>query len=88
MNDILQRVQAGAAHLLNSPSSKKLASIEISPLGSVSWDNNEIPANWRTQITNMLNELEKTNTGVLFAIDEVDGSLDEMIQLVTVFKCF
>lgn len=86
LNDILQRVQAGAAHLLNSPSSKKLASIEISPLGSVSWDNNEIPANWRTQITNMLNELEKTNTGVLFAIDEVDGSLDEMIQLVTVFQ--
>ncbi len=85
LDDLLQRAQASASHLADG-SSKKLKSIEIASIGSLSWDNEESSANWRTQITDLLDELDKYETGILFAVDEVDGKLDEMVQLVTVFQ--
>ena len=42
--------------------------------------------NFRSRITNLLDELAKTDTGILFMVDELDGSLKEMAKLATTFN--
>ena len=88
LDDILQRARSAAQHLANpSPGNgKKLTSLKGPHIG-VTWENEPaLPMNFRSQITEMLDQLEATNTGILFLVDEIDGELDEMITLSTVFQ--
>ncbi len=87
LEDLLEKAKNQAEHLVEKKSKKKLTQIGIGSLASVSWQNvDEENLNWRSKITALLDALEKTNTGILFVVDEINGSLDEMIQLATVFQ--
>ena len=87
LEDLLQRVRASAAHLVDTKPKAKLKSVTISQLGGISWDTPDGQQdNWRTQITALLDELAKTDTGIVFSVDEVNGNLDEMVQLVSTFQ--
>ncbi len=89
LDDILQRLQGAAAHLLPAEPARRLHSVEVAPLGSVSWESAPQPAsNWRTKMTALLDQLAATDTGVLITVDELDASLDEMTELVTVYQHF
>lgn len=89
LEDILQRLQESADHLLTPRGGRRLTGIEISPVGSVTWENAEpASANWRTRMNGFFAELEATQTGVVICVDEVDPTLDEMVQLVTVYQHF
>ncbi|WP_308543840.1 hypothetical protein [uncultured Slackia sp.] len=44
--------------------------------------------NWRRRMELILDDLDKTETGLLITVDEVNGSLDEMIRLATVYQHF
>lgn len=86
LEDILQRAGAAASHLTNTGSGKKLTSIKAFNF-SASWENEDYPQlNFRSQITNLLQALNETNTGILFMVDEVNASLDEMKELSAVFQ--
>ena len=86
LEDILQRVRVASDHLVSQTSNKKLKSVNFMLVG-VTWENKEEPSlNFRSQITNLLDELENTNTGILFMVDELDGNLDEMVKLATTFQ--
>ncbi len=87
LDDLLAKVRTSAAHLVEKKGKRKITQVGVAPLGSVAWQNApEQDANWRSDITALLDELSKTGTGILFVVDEIDGSLDEMIRLATVFQ--
>lgn len=88
LEDILQRLQESANHLIEPKQNRQLTGLEISAIGSISWKNLPESANWRTRMNNVFSGLEKTNTGVLICVDEVDPSLESMEQLVTVYQHF
>lgn len=89
LEDLLQQAANSASHLIAASPKKKLKSISIAPVGSIEWD--EVPsteANWRMRVSRLLDELAKTETGIVFSVDEVNGSLDEMVQLVSTYQLF
>lgn len=87
LEDLLGKAKASSAHLIGESSKKQLTQVGIGSLASLSWENLEQDdLNWRGKITSLLDELATTNTGILFVVDEVDGSLEEMVQLATVFQ--
>lgn len=87
LEDLLVKAKASSAHLIGENSKKQFTQVGIGSLASLSWENIEQEdLNWRGKITSLLDELSATNTGILFVVDEVDGSLDEMVQLATVFQ--
>ena len=86
LDDLLQRIQDSAKHLADTQPGPQINSIGAARLGSISWDNSTTQPNWRTKITRILEQLETTDTGIVFSVDEVDGSLDEMIELVSVYQ--
>lgn len=89
LDDLLQRAQSSASKLVDTREKPKLKGIGIGQLGSIEWDNPPRPEeNWRTKMTRLLDALEQTDTGIVFSVDEIDGSLDEMVQLVSTFQLF
>lgn len=89
LEDILQRLRESAAHLTEPQGTRHLTGIELAPVGGISWEHAEPEnANWRTRMNRLFAELDKTQTGVVICVDEVDPALDEMTQLVTVYQHF
>lgn len=87
LDDLLLKARESAAHLVEKKGKKKLTQVGVAPLGSLAWENDaDEGANWRSNITSLLDELAKSDTGILFVVDEIDGSLDEMVRLATVFQ--
>lgn len=87
LEDLIQRARASAAHLVDTKPKAKLKSISVSQVGGVAWDTpTDHQENWRTQITALLDKLAETNTGIVFSVDEVNGDLEEMTQLVSTFQ--
>lgn len=89
LEDIRQQAGKAASHLLPASSKRKISSIDIAAVGGISWhDENSTPGNWRSCMEDILDELTGTDTGLLITVDEIDPSLDEMVQLVTTYQHF
>lgn len=89
LEDIIQRISETAPHLLETKPTRKLTSVGIAPLGSVTWENlSESSLNWRSKMNLLFDQLARTNTGILITVDEVNPALEEMIQLATVYQHF
>lgn len=87
LNDLLQRARAAAAHLVDSSPRTQISGVGIAQLGSVSWETHtEDSENWRTQVTTLLDGLSETDTGLVLSVDEVNGDLDDMVQLVSTYQ--
>lgn len=89
LDEILMRINRSASHLIDSEPKRKLTSISVKPLGSLSWENTETTTvNWRTRMDDVLDQLEQMETGLIVTVDEVDPDLKEMTTLVTAFQHF
>lgn len=89
LEDLLQRARAASAHLIDQSSRAKLTGVSIANIGGVTWASDvPSPENWRTAMVGVLDALAETDTGILFSVDEVDASLEEMAQLASVFQLF
>lgn len=89
LEDILQRLRESGAHLVNSGATKRVSSIGIAQLGSISWDSVvDGERNWRTKMNALFDQLEETDTGILITVDEVDASFQQMTELVTTYQHF
>lgn len=89
LEDLLQQAQKAAAHLIDPQPGTKLKGIGIAPLGSIEWENQPAQAeNWRTRMSRLLDQLAEAGVGVVFTVDEVEGNLDEMTQLASVYQLF
>lgn len=88
LEDILQRAKESAAHLLEDEPRKRVTSMTAQPFGSVAWEHVDPELNWRSKMNLLLEELAKTDTGLLISVDEVDASSEELTALVVTYQHF
>lgn len=87
LQDLLIKARNSATHLIDSERQRKIKQISIASIGSIAFeDAPKEDSNWQSKITSLLEALEETNTGILFVVDEIDSSLDEMVRLATIFQ--
>lgn len=89
LEDVLQRLRESAAHLLQPNRGRNLTGVELGGFLGLSWErSHDDGLNWRSRMNLAFDELGETGTGVLITVDEVDPSLDEMVELVTTYQHF
>lgn len=89
LEDIVQRTEESASHLIVASSEKRLTGVNIAGIGGATWDaKSNTKANWRTRMNNLLERLGEADIGLLITVDEVDVSLDEMSHLVSTYQHF
>ena len=88
LEDIYQHAARDASHLIEGKASeRRLTGIGIAQLVSLEWQAGESePKNWRIRMEALLDQIEQAGSGLLIAVDEVDPSVDEMIQLASVYQ--
>ncbi len=89
LEDIVQRTEESASHLIETLPEKCLTGVNIAGLGGATWNpRGESEANWRTRMNGLLDRLGEAGVGLLITVDEVDVSLDEMSHLVSTYQHF
>lgn len=89
LQDILEQVYRKGSEHLDGPDGKRLSGVTLGQVVAVEWENQPAPSrNWRSLMTDVLQKLNGKGIGLLITVDEVDPSLDEMIQLASVYQHF
>lgn len=88
LDDVLIAARRAAAHLVSSDRKVKMTGVEIGQFLGVEWERREALTNWRNEMTDLLEQLDDANVGLLIAVDEVQPKLPEMIQLAAVYQLF
>jgi energy-coupling factor transporter ATP-binding protein EcfA2 len=94
LDEIIAQAHRAAAHLLEPASTKKIKSIGVANIGTIEWENSAgkedaaRKTTWRTEMADLFDELDRTETGLLICVDEVDPSLVDMTVLVTAVQHF
>ena len=87
LDDLLIQARRAAESYIARNSRTRLSSVELGPI-SASWEHVEEQGNWRSKMTDLLDELGKYDIGLLITVDEVTAELDEMIQLAATYQHF
>ncbi len=88
LEDVLEQAQRAGCEIIPPEPDRRMTSATLGPL-SATWDN--VPksiGNWRTRMTDLIEQLNERDTGLLITVDEVRSALDEMVRLVTCFQHF
>ena len=89
LDDLMQQAFAASAELVESPNKAKLKGVTIGQIVGLEWNPAECaPANWRMRMSQLIDKLAKTDTGLVLTVDEVRANVAEMEQLSTVFQHF
>lgn len=89
LDDAEIQLRRNAAHLISPEGGLSVASVGIPDLISLSVSEGEAPrSNWRSRMDDMLDQLSPQGIGVLFTVDEIDPTLDEMVQLAAFYQHF
>lgn len=89
LTDIEVQLHRKARHLLSGTSNPRITEIGVPQVLSVAIDSSGAPLdNWRSRMSDMLDELNEQGVGVLITVDEVDVELDEMVELTAVYQHF
>lgn len=87
--DILERSMESADHFMETTGERRLTSINVPALFGASWEYRDPSSgNWRTRMNHLLDTLAEHDVGLLITIDEVDPSLEELIDFATTFQHF
>ena len=89
---MLEEIEFGAkraaAHLIDSSNHFEVTGLGIAPLGSIEVSRVHDASTWRYRMSDIIDQLNETGTGLLVTVDEVDPTLDEMIQLAATYQHF
>ena len=89
LEDIVQRALESASELIPNSGRKRLTGIELAQMIGLQWETEApSPANWRTKMNAIFNQLAQTDTGLLITVDEVKSTYDEMIRLASTYQLF
>lgn len=88
LEDIFERAKAASAHLVPADSSARVSGVSVGSVGSISWEHAPVEANWRTKMSGLLDQLAEAQTGLVITVDEIDGSIDQTVELVTTYQHF
>ena len=89
LEDIIEQVGRTAQKRLPAKSDKRLTGVTVGSVLGLEWEyrDGQRP-NWRSRMSDVLDELDKQGLGLLIAVDEIDPELDEMIQLAAIYQQF
>lgn len=86
LDDIYLQAARASENLVEEASESHLTSVGIGPL-SLAWQPApESPGNWRSKMSDLLDGLENTETGLLITLDEVKADLDEVATLAAMYQ--
>lgn len=89
LDDIEVRARKGASHIIDESRGAHVSGIGIPQIIDITFDGSSMQSgNWRSRIEGMLDALEPQGSGLLITVDELDASLDEMVQLAAVYQHF
>lgn len=88
MEDVEIQLQRKASHLLKQQPKVSLERIGIPDIISFDISSSTPTSNWRSRMEDMLDQLAEQNIGLVIVVDEVDPSLDEMIQIAAIYQQF
>ena len=85
--DIYQQALVVCSEFLPEKKGKRIKGLTLGNIVSVEFETQKNSGtNWRTKMTRVLEELEETGTGLLITIDEIDPSMEEMIEIASVYQ--
>ena len=89
LEDIVEQAARCADAFLDSPAPARVKSVSLAGLFGAEWEYRD-PAsgNWRTRMTDLIATLNERGIGLLVTVDEVKGTVDEMVQLASVYQHF
>lgn len=90
LEDILVQTVDKAGRIVDVGASRnRLNEIGIGQVVNVGWERvDEVRANWRLQMQKAIEALNEAGTGLLIAVDEVDVSVDEAVNLASIYQLF
>lgn len=89
MEDIEIQTRRKASHLVEPPAKLQLERIGIPDVVSLGVGQSvAAQSNWRSRMEDILDELAVHDVGLFIVVDEVDPSLDEMIQTAAIYQQF
>ncbi|WP_165248140.1 ATP-binding protein [Adlercreutzia sp. ZJ141] len=87
LEDIIQQTTRKGASFLEKKEGVRFKSINVASVFGVEWEyTSGSQPNWRSRMTDILEALAEHDLGLLITIDEIDPTLDEMIQLASVYQ--
>lgn len=87
--DIFEQAKRKAREFLDEGERKHITGLTVGQLIGVEWAHDVPPAqNWRSAMTDLLEVLNSKGIGLYITIDEVDPTLDEMIQFAAIYQLF
>lgn len=87
LEDIIQQAGKAAAHLIDPAPARRLSAVGIGQILSLEWVFDQAgPANWRSRIEALLDQIEEHGAKLLITVDEVSIDVEEMVQLVSTYQ--
>lgn len=88
MEDIEVQARRRAAHLLRQ-GNRTISGVTVANVGGITLSpQREEPSNWRSRMSDVLDDLESAQTGLVITVDEVDATLGEMVELAAIYQHF
>lgn len=87
LEEILVQARDKAAHILPPETDTRLTSLQVKGLG-FSREYVEHPSTWRSQLTEIVERLNASGTGLLITVDEVSSKHEDMRTLAEVYQHF
>lgn len=89
LKEIYEQAATNGSHLINGKAKRKLKSLSIGQWVGAEWENEDAPQeSWRLQMNRIIDELENSNAGLLITVDEVNPSVEEMVELSSIYQHF
>lgn len=89
LREIYEQIVANGAHLADVTPHRKLKSLSVGQWLGAEWENVDASEDsWRLQMTKLLDKLADQDTGLLITVDEVNPSIDEMVELASIYQHF
>ena len=90
LSGMLEEIEFGAkraaGHLIDPSNNFEVTGLGIAPLGSIEVNRVHDVSTWRYRMSDIIDQLNEAGTGLLVTVDEVDPTLDEMIQLAATYQ--
>lgn len=89
LEDAAEQAARKTADLVAPDAGRHLTGVTLGQFLGLEWENDATtPLNWRSRMGLLIEQLAKTQTGLLITVDEINPSLDEMILLAATYQHF
>lgn len=89
LEDIIERATEAADGAARTGLGVRITSVNAPVLFGATWEYRDPGSgNWRTRMNHLLDRLEEHQRGLLITIDEIDPSLEELIDFAAVYQHF